>query len=401
MNAERAFITSASETPKAHIAYNWEFDNQDRRQLESSRHLLATEEFQRRKDQLNARITENLKSEIRERFCTVEYQTAYTLQDGRLVSVHHDEPFSEIIKRGIEYRSQNGSTDTIRERAELIGFERIEQILNHDSEPKTIISISPKGNPNSVYRHNFFDVFQKQEDGKIQMTRFTSTASYEDFQKAAQKLNPVTPQPVTPTDAYFLAHPIETNLSLEEILQTIELDKNALAKEYVESIIEACMPVILAYVANPSEKGYKAAVNLADILAGKKHLSDSVILDPSTTLRVSDLIENPILDRVEDDNRVFKWDQIPSTSYQTPVTINYLASLPVRPVATGCGISGSNTNRTEAIRTLLNPWSVADFGLNTSEEDKSDFPCPKCGYTITYGAGIKQCPGCGLEATCA
>lgn len=398
---ERAF-TTAYEIPKAKLAYNWEFDQHDRHSLEASRPFLPPEKYRRQKNQLEARITENLKSEVRERLCTIEYQTTYTLENSRFINSHHDEPFVQIIKRGITYRGQNGSTDQIREQAELIGFERIEQIMNQITEPTTVVSISPRGKSGSVYQHNFFDIFQRQEDGQIQMTRFTSTASLEDFQKASQKLNPLTPQPTIVSDAYFLAHPIETTASVEEILETIELDNNAMEKEYVESIIEKCLPVILAYVANPSENGYKATVNLADILAGKKQVSGSVILNSPTpaihgspTPVILDLIENlQIPDHVGDDKKASGWNNQPSTRYQTLETITYLSSLPVRPVATGCGISGSASKDSSNSSDI---WSVSDFGFGEDQFGTRKIHCEECGTTYQRDSGKleKNCRKCG------
>lgn len=366
---ERAFTTPTYETSSAKLAYNIQFDQAARQQLDASAPFLDPKERQRRQNQLHSRTLENLKSEIRERFCTLEYQTSYSFQDGHLVNTHHDEPFLKIIQRGVDYRQKHGSGDTTREEAELIGFERIEQLLQEDSEAKTVVSFSPRGSKDSAYQQNFFDIFQKQKDGTILLTRFTSTASYEDFQKAARKLNPSVPQPIAITDAYFLAHPVATTASVDEIIQLIELDQSALAKEYVESIIEKCLPIILTYVKNPSEENYEAAVNLADILAGKKTVPASRLMN-----------SRPYQSTIED--------------------ISFLSSLPVRQVATGCGISGSKTSGTgQSGMTSL--WSVADFGTSDSvDKDHSDFPCPQCGYMIIYGSGAKQCPSCGLEATC-
>lgn len=364
-----------SEIPKAQLAFNVELHISARRNFEIAEELLSPAEFKRQEEQLNLRFEEDLKSEIRERFCTQQYQTIYTLRDGKLINSQYDQPFSQIIKKGIEFRRQNGSADQTREQAELIGFERVEQILNGAAEPSTVVSISPRGTKESIYQRNFFDVFQKQENDQIIMTRFTSTATLEGFQAAAQKLNPAVPRPIVPTDAYFLSHPLKTTVSLEQILEAIELDKTAMEKDYVETIVENCMPVILAYVNNPSEAGYIAAVNLADILAGKKMLSNSQFND-SAIERFSD-----------------------SLSFRS--TFNYLASLPVRPVQTGCGLSGSSRLENPQPFSVLSAWSVADFGRGSLDNDEGDFPCPRCGETITYGAGITECPGCGLEATCA
>lgn len=390
---ERAISTN--ELPKAQLAFNVEFHISARKNLELAGELLSNAEFKRQEEQLSLRFEEDLKSEIRERFCTQQYQTIYTLRDGKLINRQYDQPFGQIIKKGIESRRQNGSTDQTREQAELIGFERIEQILNGIAEPSSVVSISPRGAKESIYQRNFFDVFQKQENGQIIMTRFTSTATLEGFQAAAQKLNPGEPRPIVPTDAYFLSHPLKTTASLEQILEAIELDKTAMEKDYVESIVENCMPVILAYVNNPSEAGYRAAVNFADILAGKKTLPNFQSND-SAIERLSDSLS--FRSTINLDFR--RQRKSHGTVYQLS-TINYLASLPVRPVQTGCGISGSTGIGSVQTFSKLSAWSVADFGRGGLDEDKSDFPCPRCGHNITYGAGITECPGCGLEAACA
>ncbi|NTU46902.1 hypothetical protein HGA88_04730 [Candidatus Roizmanbacteria bacterium] len=48
----------------------------------------------------------------------------------------------------------------------------------------------------------------------------------------------------------------------------------------------------------------------------------------------------------------------------------------------------------------IEPVDPNDSPCKCGECHKSHFHCPKCSHIIIVGAGTKQCPGCGLKATC-
>lgn len=356
-----ALITT-HEIPKAQLSYNWEFDRNAYNNLAISRPFLTPYEYQRKKDQLDGLTVENLKSDIRERFCALEYQTSYTFQNGQLVNSFHDEPFSQIIKNGIAYRAAHGSTDTIREQAELTGFEHIEQMLRDGKQ--TVVSMSPKG---GSYPKNYFDIHRKNSSNQVDTKRFTSTLSYEGFFRALQNLDPSIPQPIRLTDDFFLSHPVQTHLSLEEILETIELDKKARSKKEVELIVQKCLPLIFDYVAGPTEKKRSAILNFADALGG--YGPKNMLSHPSLKMNID-------------------WD----LSKNMDDIMNFFGAFVVRQVETGCGISQSG-NRGEL---TFEAWSVSDFGWGHDHMGTLKIHCETCGatYSRNYGRLESNCRVC-------
>lgn len=345
---ERAVILQPAYSKKG-SAYNWEFDRSAKANLEWSRPSLASQEYQRRKDQLDSLIAENLRSEIRERFFSLQYQTIYTFENGKIASPYHDGSFDEIIKNGINWRREHGSPDTIREEAELVGFRRVEQIL---SQGQSALSISPRG---GSYLHNYFDFYDPITPSQIEMTRFIATPSYEGFWQAAHRIDPSIPTPLRLTDDFFLSHPAQTNLTLSEILKIIEPDANAMPKEKIEAIVANCSEFIEAYVTNPSEKNYKAVINFADVIGGKG--PKNIILHPHLKANID-------------------------------AAIAFYAALPEREVATPCpAIFGSNKEGKH------DKWSVGEFGLFRDGAGTLEINCQTCGASYIRTSAILE-PRC-------
>lgn len=375
------------------LAYNPAFDIKACRKLEDLRHQFTISEYSRLKQQLDTRIRHNLETTLGERFNAQISEVYYRLDNGQLVSQEHDEPFAEIVKRGVDWRKRFGNpADHERENAELQGFAKIQQILTqpHIIPEFKVINISPRGLQDSDYQLNFFDIYEVVDICQIRMTRYASKMTSEEFLEAAKNINPSFKSPQVLNDSFFLENPVETFRSLEEILEIFHPDINSMAKaQFQNLILKDCDPLITAYIVNPSEKTYNALLNLADRLIGIS-LSPKVGSDP--LIRGLTPISPNGVDRL----------------------INQFGALPVRPVTTGCGLqhgfSPTINGQLLAIRSFSEGWSttnyypysVAEFALFSQSEnqDTSDFPCPRCGYTITYGAGIKKCPGCGQEATC-
>src|SRR3989344_3637097 len=202
------------------LGYDPRFDQETYQVLSFQKDSLAPKEFTRRKKQLDTRTEHNLETALGERFNLQISQIEYRIEDNRLTSAEHDEPFLDVIKRGQRYRQEHGSDDVAREIAEVEGFERLQQIiampdntvsseanLNKSEADDTVsalkaIIISPRGRPNSIYQHNFLDVYEKKGNQVI-MTRYTTTASYDQSRQAADKIDPFNNLSANPTDADF------------------------------------------------------------------------------------------------------------------------------------------------------------------------------------------------------
>ena len=340
------------------------------------------------------RTTKNLETMLGERFNVEISQVIYQIRDNQLVSPLHNEPFLDVIRRGQKYRQENGSDETERELAEVEGFERLQQIisisddtvsseanLNKSEADDTVsklkvIIISPRGKPDSIYQHNFLDVYEKKGN-QVTMTRYTTSANYHQFRQAADKIDPFNNLSANPTDADFIKTPFITYKNTGEILDLFPPDEGVIARRDLEKIHRFCTQIIINYISNPSYITFNALLNFADRIS-----------QASQAPRGSD----PQMDR-------------PIKPFEIAQVISHFGYLPVRQVVAGCGLQGNSTisNFKFQISNFM-PYSVAEFafpGQIASSKDTSDFPCPRCGYVITYGAGIKKCPGCDLEATCA
>ena len=374
------------------LGYEPLFDIQAYQDLTAKENLLSPQEFSRRKTQLDMRTTKNLETMLGERFNVEISRVIYRIRNNQIISFEHDEPFLDVIRRGQRYRQENGSDDVTREIAEVEGFERLQQIiampdntvsseanLNKSEADDTVsalkaIIISPRGRPNSIYQHNFLDVYEKKGNQVI-MTRYTTTASYDQSRQAADKIDPFNNLSANPTDADFLKTPLVTYRNINGILALFPPDDGVIARRDLEKIQSFCAQIIINYTSNPSYLTFNALLNFADRIAKAPRGSD------------------PQLDR-------------PIKPFEIAQVISHLGYLPVRQVSAGCGLQGGFLSIVSGQLSIVNlsPFSVAEFAFPNqinSSEDKSDFPCPRCGYIITYGAGIKKCPGCDLEATCA
>ena len=346
------------------LAYDPRFDIQAYRQLANLAGQLPQEELQRRKSQLGLRTRHNLETVLGERFNVEISQVSYSISlKGELINPDHDEPFLEIVRRGREYRQQFANRDDcLREEAEVAGFEKVQEILaTRNQQPGTrIVVISPKGNEASVYQHNFFDIYQKEGHEKVKMSRYTSRLSHHEFWGVARKLDPTLPTPLEPTDAYFLSRPIATDKSLDQILGMFSPDENTMPRDTHQRLLQACEPLINAYIDNPSHRTYNAILNFADgLVLGS---------DPQTAYPDNHLEIKP-----------------------PQALIDFYGSLPVRPVSTGCGVQSGFTSIVNGQLSIVNflPFSVSEFALNY-------FHCPGCGGQIESGRGITTCPHCGL-----
>lgn len=359
--------------PEASLAYNTKLDIQAYQDLPASK-----------LNSLNQLTRFNVETSIGERFNVELFQTTYYLEDNLIKHPLYEEPFIERVKLGQKFRQQKGSTDIEREIAEVVGFEKIQRILTETvTDEAKVISISPRGTSSSIYQHNFFDVYQKNPDGTITMSRFTSKLTHDEFYQAAQKLDPFNDICQNPSDADFLANPLITYKSASEILEIMHPQEETMSRPEYQKLLEACTPLILNYIRtleeNPNEfladKNYNAILKFADVATG---------FDQQIT-------------GVQDRQSIIRSISRP---HELASTVNYLAAQTIRRVATACGQSG-NSQGSFSFAGLFRPFSVAEFAIGRSGcadcgGSEDHFHCPGCGGQITSGLGITQCPHCSL-----
>lgn len=312
----------------------------------------------------------NLQTLLGERFNAELFVTHYQNEDGQLKNNDHNEPFIEIVRRGQRYRESLGSAETKREKAEIESFQKVEQILlDPDCPPqRKAVVISPAGKGNSIYTHNFVDVYSKEEDGTILMTRFSTNSNYQELSDAAENIDPFNIIPLNPSDADFIANPLITSESLDEIQSRFNPAKDTLSNQKYQTLIEACSPLITAYVNALVEKSnykktatiYNALLNFADEVVEPKQTQTTRFIDVSSLQR----------------------------------TINFFGNMSVRPVMGGCG-KQNGFGESKSYNT--NPFSVSEFGFGEDWRGTMEIKCKTClaNYQRMWGVLEAACRFCG------
>lgn len=386
MVVERPQITNESA-----LAYNTRLDVATYQNLLGQKRHLDPEQFAQELSRLNRLVSHNIETALGERYNAELFQENYFVRDEQIWSHTFNTPFLDVVKRGQQFRQQKGSREVGRELAEVEGFEKVQQLLTTDYRlPTTVIVISPKGPGGSIYQHNFYDVYQKNQAGEITMTRLTRKFTYEQFYETAKIIDHENSLPQNPKDADFLKNPLKTSHTLDQIKNIFQPQENTMPLPEYKKLLEVCTPLNKYYVncliENPNEyeaeKNFRSIVQFAEIYTG----NDIGNFDNATRLTIINSAQK---------------------THELPYLIPQLSAPPIRQMATSCGIFGSPSYTTDS---LFRPFSVADFGnrsLNNKSEDKSDFQCPgrkkdgsPCTYIVRYGSGTRKCPECGEEAKC-
>ncbi len=391
---------------KGIMSYNPWHDIQDFLHLQSIKNGSTQESYIAQQAQTIMRKQRDLEKLLGERFAVKRSQINYFVESGRLMSPDYPEPVIERWQKGQKYLKEQGSTESEREEAEVAGATKLQEILaKRKLKPgEKVVIISAQGPEGSLYTENFFDVYE-QKGSQIEMSRYHSTHSYQGFLDAAATADPQfeTPKSQQLDAAIFLEQPIITTLTIDQILETFKIDVNTQSEKLNEEIVKACMPYILYYIKqlidNPLaldeiKKRFNTILNIADETEkALKIRSQAEILSKNT--------EN-----------YYRTKPQPTPYINLQQNVERLGTQPVKIVNRGCpgsqkGFSVSQPASLLRTASAISAESVLDFGQlkdvkdDVEDEDTSDFPCPRCGHIITYGAGIKECPGCGLEATCA
>ncbi len=358
---------------EARLAYNPRLDIEAFCKLEVLKDTLPQDQYQREQNSLLDLTKTNLITSLAERLNVEIYKTTYTQNGGHL---YHGEfypgiPFLEIVRRGQRIRESAGSQEVEREKAEVKGFEKVQELLAGDSlsEGAKVIVISPKGSGNSIYGHNFFDVYTKSTNGRITMSRYTSKATRQQFRGSAQELDPFSSIPENPTDADFLKNPIVTYRDVEEIKLVMNEDEKTLAISDFQSLLPSLMPQIDNILKNLRQNRDQSILN-------QQHQS---------LLKSTDIASGQ-------DGQFSKERQaeILAQMSQNPAEIvQFLGNQPLREVKTGCGISGFTTP---------NLFSVSEFAkANQDKFGTLEIHCEECGakYNRTPNKLEEKCKRCG------
>lgn len=325
----------------------------------------------------------NQQTNLGERYNAQLFEVNYPAVDGRLVNPFRDEPMLNSLVTGQQQRlSRNLDHDDKRELVEVETFCAVESYFAQNSG--ILVVPSP---PGGSFDRNYVDVYSDYEQGGkkfVKMQRFPTDLSAQQHWEVAQKLTsePLGAQQEHEPDVQIKTLVLEANLTIEQLRALYTPDRNTITVQKYQEITNVTNPQINFYIDSiiagrplkEIHQNHNAIIKSADIFMGKDtdstyQITRSYLLKESNAAHIAAV----------------------------------LGQQDIIPVKTGCGLQGAPASSIGKIDLIASNLFLGPQNnlFSTGEEDKSDFPCPKCGYTITYGAGIKQCPGCGLEATCA
>lgn len=311
-------------------------------------------------------ISRQIDTFLGERLNVLLSKNKYEIKNNLVYGQDMEEPFVEVIKRGVDYRKQvegENRVDKKREEAEVKGFLKTQEVMCNPNTPigTMMLSISPQGGRNSLYQHNFYDIFTLKEfEGRrfIEVRRYSSALTPAEYK---DKLKPLSYMGDVVDDADFLSHPVKIDNIFFENADQIHsyLHKNhdfTQVKDF-EKILLSLESLKREYIQKRNPRILDAMMNKADMKAG--FYDDFTI---SCTLLTVDQ------------------------------EIDFLGRQPVRQVLAGCGSSGSVSGDKKS-----SPFSVSDFGIGDDKFGSAEFECPECGKTNIRPKDelLKNCQHCG------
>ena len=406
-NEKGGFFTETASTRKV-VQYELDFDRQKARELRE-RIYEAPDVYQSERAQFEGYMKMQLLTALGERFNRGISEYSYFLKDGKLRGEHSDEPFEDILIRGRDYRKENGNAlDHPREAAEVEGFQRMQEIMADDTTPvgEVVISVSPPGREGSIYKHNFYDMFQKADDGSVKAVRFSSALTPIETIERLFEIAPHTSYPDTITDTALLAHPIRLgkDLSMEKVHKLLHRYHEVLSEDDFAEMKRVCDVLMTSFIAslidNP-EDTHSHALRFNAVLNGADEVADLLKLKREGV--------------IFEDKKAYDNEDIYSLGMRA-----------VRSVDTGCGLSGG-VGLSGGFSLGFGYFGIEQFSMRPENDPNlcrcggaaPHFHCPgtkvikekdksgnevkkrkECSYKIIVGQGITVCPDCGEAKKC-
>lgn len=351
---------------------------------------------------------QDMVTNLRERYHSEKSTIQYTIQGEKLYSkLFPNEPFEQVLQRGIEYRKKEGSEELVREEEELEGFLKIQRVLCDQNTPlgTRIILCSPPGFvANTIYTKRFVDMWELRVDTQgmryAEMTRFTAGLDYGGYIRSMKRLDPsyFDGRDTIPLDAWFLAHPFRVpppadseKVTMDQLYEAyFERDYAAMKEVLFQELLIVCMPFVQYYIRELANDvvdwsklalAFNAVLNTADDFLKKK--------EQETESRVS--VES---------------QSVHNHHYPSVEEVYYRGSKQVQTIAGGCGPSvGFRSSFLFRIRygfedpteALVNSVGKFSVGGDIDDLGESKFPCPACNYTNRrpYNETIDLCENPG------
>lgn len=303
------------------------------------------------------------------RFSLPKYTYSLKFKDGKLRDPNRNDSMEELSQRAIDLKKKEWKP-SVREQAELRGFQSLNDQLKYAKTGSTIIWASPPGPKEDGYGDYGFVYFGKventnSEDKSIKMTALrVEKPSIAQFSKAIQ----------------MFGDEKANNRSAEEFLANPQVFAEDIKEGYAEAILGRVFDF------KPNEKEQEKFNQII------KKMFPLIwdFVKSSRSLRGLYSLENYAIELKKDYERFEMEGAIEVVDFSVPKAIrdiigNYGHEPPK--MAGSCGSTNNNRTRTSNIFNALS-------SLNSLSEEEW-FTCPKCGFKADGPVGNK-CPGCGL-----
>ncbi len=319
-------------------------------------------------EQFSSYLMSQMETTLGERFNVELSRFSYDIKDGQLWGKDMDEPFSDSIKRGRDYRKIHGKAiDWAREDAEVVGFEKMQkELLSGDAKiGDAMISISIRGAKNSTYQHNFWDSLELKvnEIGEryVEARRHASTLGPQDYKEKLGIFGSVED---------FLSNPIKLprGITVDAISAYLQEGQEFMQDDEFAVIKNECRGVISAYVR-------------------------AIVEEPGNDV-LHRILFNTIINKADDVAERLKEG---GYTHEMPGLITIQQEVerygfqPVKEIETGCGTLGGYDVR------ITSPFGVAEYASDIWGE--RTFKCPTCNAENIRPVNqrIPFCQHCGSD----
>lgn len=371
---------------------------------------LTTEEEKRRF--LEHETTQIIKS-LGERYNVVESVARYTIgEDNKLYSeAFPNEPFENVVKRGVEHAKNLGSKDIKREETQFDGISRVQSAMARPNARRHSKQAAISGQglvEGTTFIHNFVDIYELvgvdpvTQRRIVEMTRFTSNASYREYRANVLSIKSDYFNQASATDElHYAANPLEfdpatDSRSVSEIFAQIAgTVHGVLSKDNLQKIVDKSkarisyfLKSICSAIFDPQEVAlrWNGLINGADIDAETEWQKLTKIpqrLFKSVTNFLKDI---PIFKTIAEE-------------------VGWLGRQAVEQIMAACGLSGgfSIGGIVESIVEFISSAvsTISDIFTNLFKDKDFCIKCGACGRVIRRIVRRGQkCPICPAVRKC-
>jgi len=347
--------------------------------------VTSLEEYKFKRDALISYNTDQMITNLGERYNVILSTYQYELKDGKMWGKDMDEPAIDSFIRGRDHRRKHGNpVDFRREDAEVAGFQKIQSIMADENTPEgtIMLSISPPGLEGSIYQNRFMDIHTKKKD--------KNGRAYVESQRVSSGLS------------------IEENIEKASAFADIEIDESDPAASFLEQ------PILIGNTLTPDdikfyfyrEHDYMDEKTFEVIKKSVAHLTheyaESMVKKPHDK-QYRRLLFNTILNKADETFERIKREGLDVvekiapilTAYNIQSEVKNYGSQEVREVQAGCGKSGGY-DLTESQSD--SPNSVSEF--DPKKEKILCCTCPFCKRAVeaVISKGRITCPECNKSA---